>query len=239
MKALLYISKISVLVTLVSGMFVTETKAQFNVLATDTLNKGEVYLELGSTFKPNNHDFAQRFTSFVPRIAYGVTRDFEIGVTVLGNVQPGADVTIISPMFKWRVYENEEHGIAVSIGNNSYIPVRNKSFKFGSNFYVQARKIFSKTGTQITFGSYHYTKNIVAENAQRAGGMFGIEQSVNNRFGVAADWITGKHAAGCFTFGFYFKPHKRMISYVGYSVGNGNAARGNHYFFANVGISLH
>lgn len=239
MKVMPYISRISVFAILVLLIFIAETKAQFNVLATDTLNKGEIYLELGSTFKTNNQEFAQRFTSFFPRVAYGVTRDFEVGVTMLGNVQPGEDATIISPMFKMRVYENEKHGIAVSIGNNLYIPVRNKTYKFGSNSLIQARKIFNKTGTQITLGGYHYTKHIVAENAQRAGAMFGIEQPVNNYFGVAADWITGKHAAGYFTSGFYFKPSKRMIGYVGYSIGNEGAARGNHYVFANIGISLH
>jgi len=212
--------------------------AQFNVLATETLAEGETYLEFGALFKPNNQGENRRFTSFLPRVAYGVTRDFEVGVTMLGNVQPGSDATTISPMFKYRLYRNEKHGVTVAVGDNVFIPVRNKTFNFGNPLYVQATKTFSKTGTSITTGSYWFTKNVVAENASRAGGMFGVEQPINDRFGAAADWITGKHDAGYATVGFYFRPTKRSISYVGYSIGNAGFKQGNHYVFANIGFSI-
>ncbi|HQU86634.1 MAG TPA: hypothetical protein PKY59_26115, partial [Pyrinomonadaceae bacterium] len=99
-------------------------------------------------------------------------------------------------------------------------------------------KTFEKTGTSVTTGSYWFTKNVVAENASRAGGMFGVEQPLNKRFGVAADWITGKHDAGYATVGFYFHPTKRSVSYVGYSMGNSGLKEGNHYVFANIGFSI-
>lgn len=215
------------------------SNAQFNVLATETLAEGETYLEFGSLFKPNNQGEARRFTTFLPRVAYGVTRDFEVGVTMLGNVQPDADATTISPMLKYRLYKNEKYGVTVTVGDNIFIPIRkDRSFNIGNQFYMQATKTFAKTGTSVTTGSYWFTKNVVAENASRAGGMFGVEQPINKRFGVAADWITGKHSSGYATVGIYFRPTKRSVSYVGYSMGNQGFKQGNQYVFANIGFSI-
>lgn len=194
---------------------------------------------MGSLFKPNNQAESRRFTTFLPRIAYGVTRNFEVGVTMLGNVQPGEDATTISPMLKYRVYKNEKHAVSVTVGDNIFIPVRkSRTYNIGNQLYVQATKTFAKTGTSVTTGSYWYTKNVVAENADRAGGMFGVEQPINKRFGMAADWITGKHSSGYATVGIYFRPTKRSVSYVGYSMGNSGLKQGNHYVFANIGFSL-
>lgn len=213
--------------------------AQFNVLSTETLAKGEKYVELGSLFKPNNNAENRRFSTFLPRFAYGVTRNFEVGVTMLGNVQPGEDDTTLSPMFKYRVYHNEKHAVTLTVGDNVFIPLKkSRAYNLGNQLFVQVTKTFTETGTSVTTGSYWFTKNVVAENANRAGGLFGVEQPINKRFGVSADWITGKHDSGYATVGFYFHPTKRSVSYIGYSMGNSGLKEGNHYVFANIGYSL-
>lgn len=221
-------------------LFAVQTNAQqtiFNVPSSDVLDKGKVYVEFDATFKPNRQEAVGRFSSFVPRVVVGAGGGVEVGLNVLGNVQPGADSTALSPTVKWRAYYSEKKGVSVVVGDNLIIPVRNKSYNIGNYAYAQVSKSF-KSGTRLTAGGYHFSKNVVAPNAQRAGGQFGFEQTVNKYLNVNADWITGKHAAGYFTPGIAFKPHPKVTGYVGYSIGNANARQGNHFFYAAIGINL-
>lgn len=126
--------------------------------------------------------------------------------------------------------------MAIVVGDNLYIPVRNRSYKIGNYFYAQVSKTF-KSKTRITGGGYHFTKNVVS-TAARVGGQFGFEQPIASKFGFAADWFTGKNSAGYFTPGINFKPHPKVTGYVGYSIGNANASKGNHFFYAATGINL-
>lgn len=209
----------------------------FNVPTSDVLDKGKVYVELDATFKVNNDNALRRFSSFVPRVVVGAGGDVEVGLNVTGNIQPGADATTLVPNAKWRIYNGEKNGVQVVVGDNVFIPVRNKSYNIGNYAYAQVSKTFKSTGTRLTAGGYHFTKNVVAAS-DRAGGQFGFEQPVNKYLNIAADWYTGRHAAGYFTPGINFKPHPRVTGYVGYPIGNDGAARGNHFFYAAVGINL-
>jgi hypothetical protein len=228
-------------IVLLCGIFSTIHAQQtiFNVPSSDVLDKGKVYGELDATFKPNDDvdNVAPRFSSFVPRVVIGVGGRVEIGLNVTGNIQPGADSTTLVPAIKYKAYDGGDNGYSIVIGDNAFIPVRNKSYDFGNYVYAQMSKTF-KTGTRLTAGGYHFSDNVVAANAQRAGGQFGFEQPITSKFGVAADWYTGKHAAGYFTPGFNFKPHPKMTGYVGYSIGNTNVSNGNHFFYTAIGINF-
>lgn len=210
----------------------------FNVPSTDILDKGKVYAEFDATFKPNNSDAVRRFSSFTPRVVVGTGKNVEVGLNISGNIQPGADSTTLVPNVKWRVYNGEKNGVAIVVGDNLFIPVRNKSYNIGNYGYAQISKTFAKTKTRITGGAYHFTKNTVAPNAGRAGGQFAFEQTVNKRLSINADWITGKHSAGYFTPGIAFKPSPKVTGYVGYSIGNSNARRGNNYFILELGYNF-
>lgn len=224
------------------------TRAQqtiFNVPSSDVLDRGKVYGELDATFKPNRDagNAVGRFSSFVPRVVVGAGARFEIGLNVTGNVQPGRDVTTLVPAVKWKAYDGGGHnGYSVVIGDNVFVPARNRAlvtYDVGNYLYAQVSKTFEGTnGTRLTAGGYHFSRGVVAADAQRAGGQFGFEQPVSPRFGVAADWYTGKHAAGYFTPGVNFKPHPRVTGYAGYSIGNTAASDGNHFFYAAVGVNF-
>lgn len=217
-----------------------QTNAQqtiFNVPSSDILDKGKVYVELDATFKTNRQDALGRFSSFVPRVVAGTGGNVEVGLNITGNIQPGADTTTFVPAIKWRPYYNEKKGITVVVGDNVFIPVRNKSYNIGNYAYVQVSKTFASTKTRITGGGYYFTKNVVS-TAARVGGQFGFEQTVNKHLNINADWFTGKNAAGYFTPGIAFKPHPRVTGYFGYSVGNTKVRQGNHFFYAAIGINL-
>jgi len=218
------------------GGTLAQTQAQqtiFNVPNTDVLAPGKVYFELDISAKPND----PKFSSFVPRVVVGADRGVEVGLNVVGNIQPGADTTTLAPAVKWKVYDGEDNGWAIAVGNNLFIPVRHKSYELGTYSYVMTQKTFA-TKTRIGFGGYFFSKNVVAPEANRAGGQFSIEQPVTSRFGVQADWLTGKHASGYFTPGGYFKLTKKLTGYAAYSIGNANARRGNHFLYFELGCNF-
>lgn len=213
----------------------------FNVPTTDVLDKGKVYAELDVPFKPNDGDSVGKFSSFVPRVVVGAGGRTEVGLNVTGNIQPGADVTSLVPTVKFKLYDGGDNGYDLVVGDNLTIPVRNRnlvSYDVGNYVYLNGSKVIGKT--RLTAGGYHFSRGVVAADAQRAGGQFGIEQTILPRFTVAADWITGKHAAGYFTPGFYFKPDKagKITGYVAYSIGNTNVSGGNHFFLLEVGYNF-
>jgi len=219
-----------------------ELRAQqtiFNVPNTDVLAKGKVYLELDVPFKISDDpaNVVRRFSSLVPRIVVGAGGRVEVGLNLTGNLNPGPDSTTLVPAIKYKAYDGGDNGWAVVFGDNVFIPVRHKSYDIGNYFYAEASKTFS-TKTRATFGGYHFSSDVVVAGAQRAGGQFGFEQPITPNFGLAADWYTGKHAAGYFTPGVIFKPHSRVTGYAGYSFGNSNLSKGNHFFLLELGYNF-
>lgn len=219
-----------------------ELRAQqtiFNVPSADVLEKGKVYAELDVPLKTNNDpgNIVPRFSSFVPRVVIGTGSAVEIGLNVSGNINPGPDSTTLVPAIKWKTYDGGDNGWAIVFGNNVFIPVRNKPYDIGNYFYAQASKTL-KTKTRLSVGAYHFSKNVVARRAQRAGGQFGFEQPITSKFGLAADWYTGKHTSGYFTPGVIFKAHSTVTGYASYSLGNSNLRNGNHFFLLELGYNF-
>jgi hypothetical protein len=207
-----------------------------NVPSADVLDKGKIYLELDAAYKfsKKTTNALNRFSSFVPRVVVGIGNKTEIGLNVIGNVQPGTDSTILVPTVKTKLYNKETW--SVTAGDHVYIPVKNRGYKIGNYVYLQASKTINGK-TRFTFGGYHTSKNVFA-NAQRAGGQFGFEHSVNSKFSIGADWLTGKHAGGYFTPVLTYKPHPKVAIYTGYSLGNADLSRGNHFFYTAIGFNV-
>lgn len=222
-----------------TALLAVRTHAQqtiFNVPTSDVLDWGKVYFELDVAFKPNSSSSLSRFSSFVPRFVVGTGGNVEVGLNVTGNIQPGADSTTLVPTVKWKFYQNKKKDLALFAGTNFYIPVRNRAYKFGTYSYAAVSKTINKT--RLTGGAYVASRNVFATNAVRAGGQFGIEQTLSSKFTLAADWITGKHASGYFTPGVIYKPHPKVTTYWTYSIGNTQASNGNHFFLFEVGYNF-
>lgn len=207
----------------------------FNVPSTDVLAKGKVYAELDASVKPADSADVPKFSSFVPRLVIGAGSNVEFGLNLTGNIQPGADSTTLIPTIKWKPLQSES-GWAIVVGDNLFVPVRNRGYNAGNYVYAEVSKTF-KQGTRITFGGYDFTRNVVAA-ANRSGGQFGFEQPLNKKITFAADWITGKHSAGYFTPGIVFKVGPKVTGYAGYSLGNQNLSGGNHFFLLEVGYNF-
>ncbi|MCY7348778.1 MAG: hypothetical protein LH614_21525 [Pyrinomonadaceae bacterium] len=209
----------------------------FNVPSADILDKGKVYLEFDASFKPNNQDALRRFLSFVPRFVVGAGGNVEVGLNLIGNVNPGTDATTLVPAVKYRFYQNKKKDLTLFAGNNFYIPVRNKSYNFGTYTYAAVAKSF-KTNIRVTAGAFVFSKNVVVQNAARGGGQFSIEQTVNSKLTVSTDWLTGKHSNGYFTPGAAYKFNPQLTGYFAYSIGNADAKKGNHFFLFELGYNF-
>jgi hypothetical protein len=224
------------LIILAIALAANAQQTVFNVPTADILDKGKVYVELDVSFKTNNDDILRKFSSFVPRVVVGAGGNVEVGFNLTGNIQPGADTTTFVPAVKWRFYQNKKKDLALFAGNNFYIPVRNRSYKFGTYTYAAVAKTINKT--RLTAGAFLFSKNVVAPNAARGGGQFAIEQTINSKLTLAADWLTGRHASGYFTPGIIYKPHPKVTAYLSYSIGNADAAKGNHFFLFELGYNF-
>lgn len=227
-------------VLILSLMLPASSHAQqtiFNVPTTDVLDKGKVYAELDASIKPNESEAVRRFSSFVPRVVVGAGGRVEVGLNVTGNVQPGRDSTTLVLTIKYKFYDSGDNGFAITGGNHLFIPVRNRAYNVGNYIYLEFSKTFKRSGTRLTAGGYDFTHNVVA-NANRAGGQFGFEQPVSKTVTLAADYFTGRHSAGYFTPGVVFKLGPKVTGYAGYSIGNQNPGRGNHFFLLEVGYNF-
>ena len=208
----------------------------FNVPTTDVLDKGKVYAELDVSLKPTDGALVQNFSSFVPRIVVGAGRRVEIGLNITGNIQPGLDSTTLVPTIKWKPYQGKDNGWAFVVGDNFFVPVRNRAYNAGNYVYAEMSKTF-KSGTRVTVGGYDFARNVVT-SANRAGGQFGFEQPLSRKVTFAADWFTGKHSVGYFTPGLVFKVGPKVTGYAGYSVGNQHPSEGNHFFLLELGYNF-
>jgi hypothetical protein len=233
-KIIIYFFIFSFIFTVLLGAQANGQQTIFNVPTPDVLDRGKVYVELDASFKANRQDALGKFTSFVPRIVVGVGNKIEVGLNVTGNIQPGADSTTFVPTIKWKLYERET--LSLFAGTNLYIPVHNRSYNLGSYSYAAVSRSIGKS--RLTAGGFVASKNVVAPNAVRGGGQFGFEQTINNKFTVAADWITGRHASGYFTPGVIYKPHPKVTTYWSYSIGNDKTAAGNHFFLFEFGYNF-
>lgn len=216
---------------MVAALSANAQQTVFNVPSGDVLDRGNVYFELDATYRPSDS-----LKSFTPRLVVGAGNRVELGVNFNGIVAPGPSQTTITPTIKWKAYDGGDNGWALLLGNNLFIPVQNRSYTAGTWTYAEVAKTWS-TKTRLTFGAY-YTSGNVLDRAQRGGGQFAVEQSVAKRVTFAADWFTGKHAAGYVTPGVIVKLTSKVTWYGSYQIGNSGVTNGNHQFLTEIGWNL-
>jgi hypothetical protein len=203
----------------------------FNVPSGDVLDRGKVYAEFDLTYRPE--DGAATYT---PRVVVGLGHCIEAGLNLNGIGTPAPVATTPTIAVKWKAYDGRRNGWAFLVGDDFFIPVQNRGYVAGNYVYGEFTRTL-KTATRLTFGGYHFSRDVVAA-AERAGGQFGIEQPVAGRVTLAADWYTGKHALGFVTSGLIFKITSRLTCYATYQLGNVAVSRGNHQFLFEVGWNL-
>jgi hypothetical protein len=202
----------------------------FNVPSVDVLDKGKIYSELDMTFRSQDFMFIP-----TPRVVLGVGHRVEVGLNVVGIQYSSTDVnhTTLSPAIKWKAYDSGANGWSFFVGDNIFLPVQNRTYDAGNYAYAMLAKQWG-FGPRIGAGAYHFSKDVAA-SSQRAGGQFSIEQTLNQRVTLAADWYTGNHSYGYFTPGITVKATKKLTLYGSYEIGNAGVKQGNHLLEVEVG----
>jgi hypothetical protein len=203
----------------------------FDVPSADILDSGKAYGELDGTVRP-----VDPLATFTPRVVVGIGHGIEVGINFDGLSAPDLGELEISPTLKWQLWKDKTSGWSFYVGDDIFFPVHERTYDAGNYVYASFAKVW-KHGTRVGIGGYDFTRNVVA-NANRAGGQFTFEQQINNRFTLAAEWYTGKQAAGYVNPGAIIKLNSKLTLYAAYQIGNAGVMTGNHQFLWEFGYNF-
>lgn len=213
----------------VPGVHAQETL--FDVPSADILDKGKVYGELDGTAR-----VVDPLATFTPRVVVGIGHQIEVGVNFDGLSAPDVGELDISPTVKWRIWKARTSGWSFLIGDDLFFPVYQRSYNAGNYGYAFFAKEW-KHGTRAGFGGYDFTRKVVA-TGNRAGGQFTLEQVVNRRLTLAAEWYTGNSTVGYVNTGAVIKLTQKLTLYTAYQIGNTGVTTGNHQFLWEIGYNF-
>ena len=212
---------------LVSAVSLQAQQTIFNVPSADVLDRGQTYLELDVTARPEDG-----VGTATPRIVFGIGGKIELGANLGAFSTADGNVPNFAPTFKWQVYEWKDAGVSLLVGDDLVVPLRKTSFDLGNYAYAQVAKQLRRT--RLTGGVYHFTAGVVRADSA-VGFQGGVEHPVSKRATLAADWYSGDHAAGFVTLGGIVKISERVSFYPAYQLGNSGVRRGNHQFLFEIG----
>jgi hypothetical protein len=209
----------------------------FNVPSTDVVSTKKVYLEFDFLSHFESHADGG-FQIYAPRAVFGVAKGVEVGVNFTAVDALALDQPVyVSPNAKWQFYNNEDNGVAISVGGLLYTPLihRAGADTYGFVYSVVSKKVKSDYGPRITGGGYALPG--LAKGAGTQGGaILGYEQPLARKVTFVTDWFSGKNAFGYVTPGFSFALPKSSLLNVGYSIGNRGA--GNNALFVYYGVTF-
>ena len=227
----------------------------FNIPTTDTVTKGKAYAEFDFLVQAPGTGHSRSYL-YNPRLVVGAPGNLEFGVNfpIINTRDSGDSFTngYIQPNAKWKFYENEKEGMAMSVGGLLNTPLNNGDAQdtWGLIYGLVSKKVRSSGyGPRFTVGPYGIvsanqdpSKGPVGFLGPRAGVILGYEQPVYKNVSFVADWYSGKNVYGYFTPGISITTPGNGLLNVGYSLGNdswedSNATR-NRYLFIYYGVSF-
>ena len=203
----------------------------FDVPSADVLDRGKVYGELDGTVR-----VVDPFATFTPRVVVGIGHQIEVGMNFDGLSAPDVGELVVSPTMKWRIWKGKSSGWSFLVGDDLFFPVYKRSYDAGNYAYAFFAKEW-KHGTRIGFGGYDFTRNVVS-TGNRAGGQLTLEQTLNKRLTVAAEWYTGNSSVGYVNTGAVIKLTQKLTLYTAYQIGNSGVTTGNHQFLWEIGYNF-
>ena len=224
-------------VLLYGGVLVTSAQSFiFNVPSTDTQPVNTIYIEadLFAHFAsyPNGG-----FQKFGPLTVYGLRKNVEIGVNFYYDREENKRALELQPNIKWKAYNGDKKGVAVSVGTIAFIPL-NKAAGTRPTAMVYAngsKTIQSAKGMRLTGGIYQWI-NTEQNFGTKTGVMLGLEQPITKKMTLLVDWFSGKNRLGYSSVGFGY--HESKSQYFGIVYSFGNSGRGNNYFTAFYGFTF-
>jgi hypothetical protein len=176
----------------------SEVRAQqtlFNVPSANTAERGKTFIELTSSFRP----WGTTYSTFTPRVTVGVGKGIELGGSVFEtNGGTFGDTTTLQLAGKWRFYNNEETGTALTASSQVNVPLRGQPEKGSVLTFAGLHQIIRPTGTRLSGGVFNGTPRAVSVN-NFVGGWAAFEQPVYKGVNVIGDWMSGNQRFGAFT----------------------------------------
>ena len=222
----------------------------FNIPSTDTVSKGKAYAEFD--FLPQIPSSGDRLFLYNPRLVVGVPGNAEAGVNFPTYHVSGSTNAYIQPNFKWKYYQNDDAGVAITAGIvwNTPMNHRDGQDSWGYIYTNVSKKIKSGNyGPRFTAGPYGVLganrdplKGAVSFVGQpRAGAIVGYEQPIHAKASIVADWFSGQNALGYFTPGVSFTLPANGLLNIGYSIGNDSyksPSNNNRALFVYYGVTF-
>lgn len=166
---------------------------------------------------PDCNSQGGRNSAFTPRVIVGVGRGVELGGGVFEtNGQGLGDTSTLQLSGKWRFYNNEETGTALTASSLVNVPLRGQPEKGSALTFAGLHQTIKPTGARLSGGVFDGTPRAVSAD-NFVGGWASFDQPVYKGLNVIGDWMSGDHRFGAFTPG---------VSY----------AKGHHYLRAGCQI---
>lgn len=181
----------------------------FNVPSADVTEKGVLFLQ-------HESQFSNKFGLFTHYGAYGVGKNTELDLTLIGVGTKGVRNEILGIGFKSFIPLHKKTNTKLTFGH--LIPVSLRGDGVGSYSYSHISTIIPKLGTRISSGVLAGSTLILGRDTVCFIG--GIEHPVTKKFNLLAEWHSGKHGNGLFIGGFSYYFPKDTNLYVGYQVPN-------------------
>jgi len=229
----------------------------FTVPTTDTVAKGDVYLEVDYLPQnPNSHG-VDKLDVLIPRVVFGLGGNMEVGANVpierytfrsipLVNRPTSEAVrtdTLFEPNMKWKFVSSANLGLAASVGGKLTVPVRVNAV---DDMHGLVYSNISKTvlagaySPRLTIGPYTVIQGRSYWEGTKSGAIVGLEQPIHPRASLVADWFSGKNELGAFTPGVSFALPASSSLKVGYRFGNDSygSDKSNRYPYVSYGFKL-
>lgn len=190
----------------------------FNVPSADVLDRGKLYLEEDSLWRPSE----PRFGLFTGRGVVGLGSHVEAGVSIGGFTTPGRSAPTATLAVKWQPWRAGP--FALTTGAHGLFFLRGAADGTPSLHVYAHGSYTAPTHTRLTAGAWFASSGYAAAGTTK-GGLFGFEQPIGPHLTLIADMYSGKNSIGYATYGIEpsFGP---WTLYAGYSVKNGNS-KGN------------
>lgn len=218
-------------------ILVEETKAQTTIMnapSTDVTPEKKTYVEFDFLTFPARQ-INGGFQTYNWRVVYGLKKKFEIGLngsrTELIDPKP---VVEFQPNAKWQFYNNEDKGVAATVGGIMFIPANKRPGKdtFGMLYFNSSKRVKANYGPRFTGGFY----GLVGRNkglGPKLGVIAAIEQPIHKKAMFVIDYFSGKNRFGYVTPGFMLAATNKTTFAAGYSFGN--FGRRNNALFLFIG----
>ncbi len=190
----------------------------FNVPSADVTPKGRIFVQ-------HESQFSNKFALQTEYGAFGIGKNTEIDVTLLGIGTNNVANEVLGIGFKSFINLHKKSETKLTYGTLLPISLRGKGV--GGYAYSHLSTRIPKLNTRITSGVFVGTTSVLGRDF--VSYIAGVEQPITKRFSLIMDYFSGKHANGFLIPGFSYYLGKNYTLYAGYQIHN-NKANGDNGF---------